>query len=84
MLVTIYLSNGPRKEKEKAHKRRLVVPINLEPNFSIKSPPYLPMYQCYSKYNIYYKSLHSKSYLLFIVQLIAHGKIAKFMVIIIM
>jgi hypothetical protein len=43
MLVTIYLSNGPRKEKEKAHKRRLVVPINLEPNFSIKSPPYLPM-----------------------------------------
>jgi hypothetical protein len=43
MLVTIYLSDGPRKEKEKVHKQRLVVSINLEPNFSTKSPPYLPM-----------------------------------------
>jgi hypothetical protein len=31
------------KKKKEAHKQRLVVSINLEPNFSIKSPPYLHM-----------------------------------------
>jgi hypothetical protein len=31
------------KEKEKTHKQRLVVSINLEPNFSIKCAPYLPI-----------------------------------------
>jgi hypothetical protein len=32
----------PRKRKEK-HKQRLVVSKYLEPYFSIKSPPYLPI-----------------------------------------
>jgi hypothetical protein len=31
------------KKRKEAHKQRLVVSINLEPNFFIKSPPYLPM-----------------------------------------
>jgi hypothetical protein len=31
------------KKKKEAHKQRLVVSINLEPNFSIRSPSYITM-----------------------------------------
>jgi hypothetical protein len=32
-----------KRKKEKSHKQRLAVAINLETNFSTKSPPYIPM-----------------------------------------
>jgi hypothetical protein len=42
--MTLYLSNIPEKEKgKKKDKQRLVISKYLEPYFSIKSPPYLPI-----------------------------------------
>jgi hypothetical protein len=43
MLVTLYLSNSQEMTKKEKHKKRLVVSKYLEPYFSIKSPPYIPI-----------------------------------------
>jgi hypothetical protein len=43
MLVTLYLSSAQEKKKIEKHKQRLVVSNYLEPYFSTKSPPYLPI-----------------------------------------
>jgi hypothetical protein len=43
MIVTLYLSNGQEKVKKEKHKQRLLVSKYLEPYFSTKSPPYLPI-----------------------------------------
>jgi hypothetical protein len=45
-----------RKKKEK-HKQRLVVSKYLEPYFSKKSPPYLPIYQISIPSIVYVPSL---------------------------
>jgi hypothetical protein len=41
--MKLYLSNGQEKEKKEKHKQRLVVSKYLEPYFSTKSTPYLPI-----------------------------------------
>jgi hypothetical protein len=43
MLVKLYLSIVQDNKKKEKHKQRLVVSKYLEPYFSTKSPPYLPM-----------------------------------------
>jgi hypothetical protein len=43
MLVTLYLSYGQENENKEKHKQRLVVSKYLEPYFSTKRPPYLPI-----------------------------------------
>jgi hypothetical protein len=43
MLVTFYLSNGQEKKKKEKHKQRLAISKYLEPYFSKKYPPYLPI-----------------------------------------
>jgi hypothetical protein len=43
MLVTLYLSNDQEKKKKEKHKKILVVSKYLEPYFSTKFPPNLPI-----------------------------------------
>jgi hypothetical protein len=43
MLVILYLSNGQEKKNKEKYKQRLVLSGYLEPYFSPKSPPYLPI-----------------------------------------
>jgi hypothetical protein len=41
--MTLYLSNAQKKKKKEKHKQRLVLSKYLEPYFSTKFPPYLPI-----------------------------------------
>jgi hypothetical protein len=75
----------PKKRKRKKHTSKDFVSINLEPNFSIKSPPYLPMYWNVIPSRVYIPCLFIQNYTSFVVQFKAHGKVAlKTIVIIIM